>query len=349
MTTQTSFEQSLIPLLSSALGPAPLDDSSDEMVTCELNAIEGLINVLTEQIPTPIRYFVEEILRYSPTKRQSLSFDNYSYILTKSVKTAPIPVINFRRFSQLNQSDGIYNWMLCMYKNTVGIYYKQVVPMLRFSAPHDGMAKDICVGNANGLVPLAKGEIITILAAGQFRATTDASGLKTIRMNLQTHSAKLSIFLFPIDSPHLNPFIEGMFRLLGPDPSLAHITYVAELESLSYIPEDPTLIEVRQMLRVYSSLYGYTVYEFDTTRHGDLDAYERTTELSCAYYYARVAMNRRVLAGLMNIIKQSASSEDPELINKMIGRYVHTEIVYTADLAMIRPLDSRQLARYVLR
>lgn len=295
---------------------------------------------LLEDFPAIIRYNVRDITKKcNITRRIEFVCDEYAYLLRKSIPSRAPKALNFRGFIRENSPDGVYNWMVCMHRGTLGIYYKHVFPAIEYAANHESIAYDVCNGSMECIPANSADTFFIILACGQFNATTQPDGVKTININLQCYTETLSICEYPIASPHLDAVVDILFRCAGPSKSNTVISYNVDLDAMSYIPNLralPTGV-VRNMMREYGLLYGYTVYEFNMTRIDERRAFNKSKSFAVAKYKSALQVYERTVALLCKYHTNQSAAD--------IERYVQYS---TVNLYNCRPLDNADLIAYML-
>lgn len=296
---------------------------------------------LLEDFPAIIRYNVRDTAKKcNIPRRLELACNDYAYLLRKSMPSRAPRALNFRGFIRENSPDGVYNWMVCMHRGTLGIYYKHVFPVVKYAATHESIAYDVCNGameciQTNNTVDT----FFIILACGQFTSTTQLDGLKTININLYSYSDTLSICEYPIASPNLHAVIDVLFRCAGPSKSNTVISYNVDLEALSYIPSlrTRTSAVVQSMMREYGLIHGYVVYEFNMLQQNERKAFNRSKSFAVAKYMS----NRAVCERTINLLCKYQTLETAIDIEEYVA-------ASTARLYNCRPLDNAELMAYML-
>jgi hypothetical protein len=315
---------------------------SHKMVSYDPTVVDPILAGLVDYYLKPLQYKVKDLLSSQLIpKSYEYKAPFHSYLFRKistSSTVTPNPnisVINFREFIRGGSPDGIYNWVLCMHDGKIGIYCKQLYPLLPCADSINHLVYDIVHGSVEGVSLRSPESTFTIITAGQFITATNHDGHKLFNINISKSSllSKESCNNDIIDSPLVEDFLEIMFKSLGPTYT-NQLTFNVELDADSYLRILPafTIDRIRDMVHTFSTVYGYAAYEFDNTSQIERKVYNRSTQLEIAKYKSRRELIERELERALDL--------SPGMVQ------TQSESDYTLELMAKRPLTMYELAQY---
>ena len=333
---------------------------SHEMVQYDPLPVNCIIRGLVYGYEASFQYSVKHIrttnIHPHTYSFQTQPYPQYSYLFRKLPTTPTVPstpqlsIGNFREFIREGRPDGLYNWVLCMYQGTIGIYYKQLYPLLPCANTINTMIVAIANGEVAGLRILPEDTTISILIGGQFITATNSDGHKMFNVNITTKNS-FAKFNDIIDSPHLEDFLKISFRCLGPTYTNT-LTFNVDLTAESFLHLLPpfSLEQNRNMIRTFATLYGYAAYEFNHHNQVERRAYARSTCLAVAKYAAKRRLHETSLSRISAFTEEAsafyAGTSNHEDIKLLNSQYVTAQNLFTAEHSATRPLNTNELAIY---